>query len=122
AWQRSDSTLRFIVEADDRWIVRILHLWHRNLERQRIMRIETGIHVLKTRETFDEKPGAAKQHQRQRDFGDNQSITQTIATSAHGRTPVALLESLSQFRPRAGQTGSEPEDDSGADANCQCHS
>ena len=36
----------------------------RNLERQRVARIETGIHVLQARETFDEKPGAAEQHQR----------------------------------------------------------
>ena len=74
---------------------------------------------MQARETFDEKPRAAEQHQRERDFGDDQSVAQTIAPRAYGRTSAALLECLSELRPRAGQTGSETEDNSRADANCQ---
>src|SRR5207247_8452044 len=99
SWQRSDSTLRFVVETDDRWVVGVLHFRQRNLERQCVTRIETRIDVLESGETFNEKPRAAEQYQRERDFGDNQSVAQTIAPRAYGRTSATLLECLSELRP-----------------------
>ena len=66
--------MRFIVETDDRRIVGILDLGQRDFKRQRVTRIETGIDVLKARKTFNEKPRAAEQYQRKRNFGDDQSV------------------------------------------------
>ncbi len=72
---------------------------------------------MQARKTLDEKPGAAEQHQRERDLSDDESIAQTISPCALGRTSAAFLECFSEFRSRAGQPGSETEDDSDADAN-----
>src|SRR4029077_6819563 len=83
---------------------------------------ETGIHILQARETFNEKARVAEQHQRKRDFGDDQSVAQTIAPRAYGRTSATFLKCLSKFRPRAGQTRSETKNNSRADANCQRYS
>jgi hypothetical protein len=74
--------LRFIIETDNRCVVRILQFRQRNLERQGVARIETGIHVLEPREAFDEKSGSTQQDERQRHFSDDKSVAQTISSSA----------------------------------------
>src|SRR5258707_12427043 len=109
--------LRFVIETDDRRIIGILNLRERNLERQCVARIETGIHVLQTREAFHEKPGAAEQDERKRDFGDDESVAQTITSRALARTSAAFLDHLGQFRSCSGQTGNEAKNNSSDDSN-----
>ena len=72
-------------------VVGIFQLRKRNLRRQNMVRIETGVDVLETNKTFHEQARAAEENKRQRDFRNDERIAQTIATLARSRTAPAFF-------------------------------
>jgi hypothetical protein len=90
---------------------RILRFRQHEAHRQDAIRIEARIDVAQTLKTFNQKPRADEQHERERNFRDDEQAAHTIAPPAFRRAAPALFERLVQVEPRSLQRGREAEDD-----------
>ena len=82
--QRLDAPGRFRIQIRHRFAARIFRHRQRHLHGEDVVRIETGIDVLQTREALHEQPGADEEDERQRHFRDRRARCATRLR----RTPV----------------------------------
>src|SRR5437868_7958707 len=77
------------------------------------MRVETGIHTSQVEKTSDQKSSANEQHDRKRNFGDDEKLTQAATTRWGARTAPAFFERLAQVADRNMHGRSQAEDHAG---------
>ena len=88
------------------------------LERQQVVRIEAGIHVLERDEAANHQAAAAEQHERKRHFGNHNAVAHHAGAS-QARGAAAAAQHVHQVRPGRTQGRGQAEDRDGRQAR-QC--
>ena len=84
----------------------------RDAERQHVLRTEARVHAGDPAEAAEQQHGAHQQDDRERHFGDHQTVPQQSSARRDRRSP-ALFEDLPDPRPRGVPGGREAEDHPG---------
>ena len=89
-----------------------------DVHHQHVSIVEARIDPHQLHEAADEQPRANQQHDRQRDFCDDQQAAQALATCTRGAGPSAVLERARQVGTRRLQRRNDPEEETGHQGRC----
>ena len=104
ARQRRQPFPQLPVGLQDRVGVVVLPAGHRQLERQHVARIESRRDVLQMREAADQQTRADEEHDRQREFRDDEQPAQVLAAAPDG----AARQPIRGSRPSGGAADRAP--------------
>ena len=97
----------------DRFRLVELRALQRHLQRQHVVRVESGIDAAERHRRADEQRRSDQQHQRQRHFDDDQDRAHLVLPEAGARPSAAFLQRRRQIGLRALQRRNQSEDDAG---------
>ena len=103
-----DLLEELVVEAANLLGRFVPRLGNRDPHRDRVRRIESGVHAEKSAEAADQQAGADQEHERECHLDHDERVSGTSATSTRASAP-AFLERVRQRGPRRRESREEPE-------------
>ena len=119
--QRLDPPNHLRIKIGDRFAARIFRLGQRDLHREHIPRVESGIDILQANKALQQETRADQEDKRERDFGNNEGVADTVAPGPGRGAAAAFLEGFSQLGLGTGNRGDKAKKNPGNNGGRQGH-